>query len=202
MQGLLKNRWWVVVGSFIGCGAHNGTVMASTFGLFLKPVAAEFGWSRAQAAAALAIAGVTSALSSPIWGKLIDRFGIEPVTLCAVTFFGCAMASIALTPPVLPVFLLLYAVAGVASAGASPLPYAKAIIGRFDRRRGLALGLAVAGVGVGGMLVPQAPQARLVRGAFGLTGLWFGDCRREKPPGLSERTIKNEKRNWIILAQT
>jgi MFS family permease len=145
---------------------------------------------------------VTSALSSPIWGKVIDRFGIKPVTLCAVTFFGCAMASIALTPPVLPVFLLLYAVAGVAGAGASPLPYAKAITGRFDRRRGLALGIAVAGVGVGGMPVPQAPQARFVRGAFGLTGLWFGDCRREKPSGLSERSIKNERRNWIILAQT
>ena len=135
MQGLLKNRWWVVVGSFIGCGVDNGVVMAFTFGLFLKPVAAEFGWSRAQVAAALAIAGVTSALSSPIWGKLIDRFGIKPVTLCAVTFFGCAMASIALTPPVPLVFLLLYAVAGVASAGASPLPYAKAITGQFDRRR-------------------------------------------------------------------
>jgi hypothetical protein len=70
MQGLLKNRWWVVGGSFIGCGVDNGVVMAFTFGLFLKPVAAEFGWSRAQVAAALAMAGVTSALSSPIWGKL------------------------------------------------------------------------------------------------------------------------------------
>ena len=172
MQGLLKNRWWVVVGSFIGCGVDNGVVMAFTFGLFLKPVAAEFGWSRAQVAAALAIAGVTSALSSPIWGKLIDRFGIKPVTLCAVTFFGCAMASIALTPPVLPVFLLLYAVAGVASAGASPLPYAKAITGRFDRRRGLALGIAVAGVGVGGMLVPQA--TRLLIDDFGWRSGYVG----------------------------
>jgi hypothetical protein len=78
MQCLLRNRWWVVVGSFIGRGVDNGVVMAFTFGLFLKPVAAEFGWSRAQVAAALAIAGVTSALWSPIWGKLIDRFGIKP----------------------------------------------------------------------------------------------------------------------------
>jgi MFS family permease len=155
MQGLLRSRWWIVVGSFIGCGVDNGVVMAFTFGLFQKPVAVAFGWSRAQVAAALALAGLTSALSSPLWGKLIDRYGIRPVTLCAVPFFAGAMASIALTPPVLPVFLLLYAVAGIASAGASPLPYAKAVIGWFDRRRGLALGISVAGVGIGGMLVPQ-----------------------------------------------
>ena len=172
MQGLLRSRWWIVVGSFIGCGVDNGVVMAFTFGLFQKPVAVAFGWSRAQVAAALALAGLTSALSSPLWGKLIDRYGIRPVTLCAVPFFACAMASIALTPPVLPVFLLLYAVAGIASAGASPLPYAKAVIGWFDRRRGLALGISVAGVGIGGMLVPQG--ARLLIDAFGWRSGYIG----------------------------
>jgi hypothetical protein len=43
MQGLLKNRWWVVVGSFIGSGVYNGIVMAFTFSLFLKPVPPSLG---------------------------------------------------------------------------------------------------------------------------------------------------------------
>src|ERR1700730_9597528 len=69
MQDLLKNRWWIVVGSFIGCGVDNGVVMAFTFGLFQKPVAVAFGWSRAQVAAALALAGAPSTWQLQINGK-------------------------------------------------------------------------------------------------------------------------------------
>ena len=69
MQGLLRSRWWIVVGSFIGCGVDNGVVMAFTFGLFQKPVAVAFGWSRAQVAAALALAGAPSTWQLQINGK-------------------------------------------------------------------------------------------------------------------------------------
>jgi cyanate permease len=48
---------------------------------------------------------------------------------------------------------------GVAAAGQTPLPYAKAISAWFDRRLGLALGIAMAGVGIGAAVVPQIAQA-------------------------------------------
>ncbi len=53
----------------------------------------------------------------------------------------------------------LFALAEAASAFQTPLGYAKAIAAWLDRRRGLALGIAMSGVGLGGFVMPQLAQA-------------------------------------------
>ena len=68
-------------------------------------------------------------------------------------------ASVALIPASPLVFTALYAVMGLTAAGQTPLVYAKAITARFDDKRGLALGIAMAGVGLGAAVVPQFAQA-------------------------------------------
>lgn len=50
---------------------------------------------------------------------------------------------------------MLYVFMGIAGAGQGPLPYVKSISAWFDARRGLALGIAMAGVGIGVFIVPQ-----------------------------------------------
>lgn len=39
-------RWLVVFGSTVALVVSNGPVVLFTFGVFLKPVSEEFGWSR------------------------------------------------------------------------------------------------------------------------------------------------------------
>jgi predicted MFS family arabinose efflux permease len=48
---------------------------------------------------------------------------------------------------------------GLVSAGQAPLPYAKAVSSWFDERRGLALGVAMTGIGIGATVVPQFARA-------------------------------------------
>lgn len=55
-------------------------------------------------------------------------------------------------------FFVLYAICGLFSAGQTPLPYAKAVAACFDARRGIALGVAMAGVGIGTSLIPRWTQ--------------------------------------------
>jgi MFS family permease len=164
------NRWWVVVGSIFGLLVGNGPIMQFTFGVFLLPITQEFGWSRATTSSAL-VAGLTAtALCVPLAGRLIDRYGIRAVTLPAIALFGLCLAALALFATSAPTFIALYALMGVAAAGQTPLPYAKAISAWFDHRRGLALGLAMSGVGLGAALVPQLAQALVAqagwRGAY------------------------------------
>lgn len=166
------NRWWVVVGSVFGLFVGNGPIMQFTFGVFLLPVTKEFGWARSTTSFALVLGLAMTALFVPVAGRLIDRFGIRAVTLPAIVLFSAALASLGLFADTPGKFMTIYALMGVAAAGQTPLPYAKAISAWFDDKRGLALGVAMAGVGLGAALVPQFAQALLAN--FGWKMAYMG----------------------------
>jgi MFS family permease len=169
---IFQNRWWVVVGSFLGLIVSAAPVATNTIGTFIKPISGDLGWTRSQVTLGLALSGFSMALGSVILGRLMDRYGVRPVTLAAVVGFGLAMAAIGFTPRSLTIFTVLYAVQGFVSAGIAPLPYAKSISGIFDRERGLALGIAIGGVGIGTVLVPQ--YAQTIIGNFGWRQAYVG----------------------------
>ncbi|MEE8440003.1 MAG: MFS transporter [Micropepsaceae bacterium] len=154
----LRSPWWVAGGSTMGLIVGNGAIVLFTFGIFLTPITMEFGWARGTVGAANFFAHVTAALATPFVGGLIDRYGIRRTSLSFITLFSLSVAAISLTPPSPLVFFLLYAICGFFSAGQTPMPYAKAVAACFDARRGIALGVAMAGVGIGTSLIPRWTQ--------------------------------------------
>jgi MFS family permease len=105
---------------------------------------------------------LATAICTPLVGRLVDRFGIRAVTLPAIALFAASIAAIGFATSAW-VYIALYALAGVAAAGQTPLAYCKAVSSAFDARRGLALGIAIAGVGVGTALIPQFAQGLITR---------------------------------------
>ena len=159
MSGIkLKNPWWVAGGSTIGLIVGNGAIVLFTFGILLTPIMMEFGWTRGGAGTAMFVSHVTAALATPFVGMLIDRYGIRKTSLSFITLFSLSIAAISLTPASLPIFFLLYAICGFFSAGQTPMPYAKAVSASFDLKRGIALGVAMTGVGIGTSLMPRWTQ--------------------------------------------
>jgi predicted MFS family arabinose efflux permease len=150
----LRNPWSVVAGALIGLIVANGPVMLFTYGILLTPVTEEFGWLRANFGLAILFCHVSAALTVPFVGRLIDRHGIRRVVLTFIVLFAASIAAIGLTPSSPFVFIALYTLAGVFSAGQTVMPYAKAVAAVFDAKRGLALGIALAGVGIGTTLAP------------------------------------------------
>jgi MFS family permease len=161
----LRSPWWVVFGSMIGLIVGNGPIVFFTFGLFLGPVTQEFGWDRATFSSSLLVGHMLAALAYPFLGRAIDRYGIRRVSLTSIVLFALSIASLSLTPPSPTVFIAMAGLCGLVSAGQAPLPYAKAVSSWFDERRGLALGIAMTGIGIGATLVPQF--ARAVIAAYG-----------------------------------
>ncbi|WGS55147.1 MFS transporter (plasmid) [Paraburkholderia sp. D15] len=160
---MFANRWWIVFGSVLGLIVGNVTVLQFSASVLMKPIMAEFGWNRGMVSAAVMLGSICAALATPIAGKLMDRHGIKRITLAAITLFALAIASMSLAPAVPVVFLAMFSLVGLFSAGQAPLPYAKAIAASFDRRRGLAMGLAMTGVGLGAAFVPRLTQVYLER---------------------------------------
>jgi MFS family permease len=153
----LTSPWWISAGSCIALIVVNGSICVFSFGVFIKPLEAEFGWDRASISFALTLCALCSAISLPIAGSLMDRFGVRPVMLTSIVLFAVNVAAIALSN-VLAVFILLVAATGITGVGQGPTGYIKSISSYFDKQRGIAIGIAVSGTGVGTALLPQYAQ--------------------------------------------
>ena len=79
--------------------------------------------------------------------------------------YGCALTSLALLTPHLAHFYLVFVVIGIVGNGTTQMGYARAVSSWFDRRRGVALALVMAGTGVGSMILP--PFAQMIISTYG-----------------------------------
>lgn len=149
--------WLVPIGGALGLIVGNGPISVFAFGVFIGPLEREFGWSRADLGTAMALCALLSAITLPFVGLLMDRFGVRRPLACAIGLLAVNVALIGQSAT-LPMFIALTALTGVTGAAQSPIGYVKSIAGCFDRRRGLAIGIAMSGVGIGTALVPQVVQ--------------------------------------------
>src|ERR1700679_3964551 len=88
--------WRVVLAACLGVMAGFGSLFVYTFSVFVKPLAAEFGWSREAISSGFAIAAVTLGLCSPLLGQWSDRFGPRRIILICMAVYGCAIGSLSL----------------------------------------------------------------------------------------------------------
>ena len=151
---LFRNRWWVVFGSAIGLMVSGGPINIFTFGVFLRAVTEDIHIGRGAFASAMLATNWISAASGPFLGWLLDRYGARRVLLPGAVLFALATAMQAYIIASLLVIYLLFAFKALMGAGLSPVSYAFAVSKWFDRQRGLALGLALAGVGLGTSVIP------------------------------------------------
>ena len=151
--------WRVAVASGVGVFVSFASLLVYTFGVFLKPLAEEFGWSREAVSAAFGIAAMTVAVCSPPLGYLLDRISPRRVIVPCLTIFGCAFASLSLLTPRLWHFYLVFVVLGIVGNGTAQMAYSRAVSSWFDRRRGAALALVMSGGAIGALVLPPAAAA-------------------------------------------
>ena len=89
---------------------------------------------------------------------LVDKQGVRRVLLPSVVMLGVVVSSAYFLTANLWHFYLIWFGIAFLGAGTSPLSYSRVIIKWFDRRRGLALGISLAGVGIGSAVLPQVSQ--------------------------------------------
>ena len=217
----------VVVACTVGNGVSVTPMVYTVFGLFLIPIATEFGWPRAGVSFVLLIIAIAGAIGYPIVGRMIDRYGARPVILTGNVLFAASVASVSLTEASRIQFYSAYALIGITAAIPSSVMFTKVIAGWFDQRRGLFLGIAGGlGNGIGAALSPlfvyalissygwragfQGIGAAIILIGFPVLYLLLRDPPRgvsrsatehlEKTAGLSLTEALRTSTFWIILA--
>jgi len=150
--------WWIVAASMLAISTGIAPFVYGSFGLFMIPLGEEFGWNRTELSVSLSFLLFTSALCMPVVGRLVDQFGIRRVLMPSMILLGLCLLAIPAYVSALWHLSLVLALAGTLGAANNTVSFMPVLSAWFDRRRGLALGIAVAGIGLGYFYVPVLVQ--------------------------------------------
>jgi MFS family permease len=166
--------WRVALASSACVLVSFASLLVYTFAIFLKPLSAEFGWSREAISLAFGIAALAVAACSPPLGWLLDRYPARRIILPCLTIFGCAFASLSLLTRHLWQLYVTFLILGIVGNGTAHLAYSRALTTWFRERRGVAFSLLLGGGAVGAMILPPIAEALIHavgwRASFGILG--------------------------------
>lgn len=121
-----------------------GFAVRASFGVFQIPVAAEFGWPRAEFSLAIAIQNLAWGIGQPLFGAFAERFGDRRAIILGALLYaaGLVLSAFAFTPLQHQLLEILVGF-GIAGTGFGVI---LAVVGRAtsDENRSLSLGIATA----------------------------------------------------------
>ena len=163
--------WYVLAAAFAVMFFNSGG--RSTIGIMMKPMADDLGWSRGAISAAVFVNLGMYALAGIVTGRLYDRYGPKWVIAGSTLLFSAGFALMA-TMHSLWQFLLYYGVLSAAGLGGVTVPIFGSIIGNwFERRRGVAVSLALAGGCLGQFFLVPVFSDTVLHSGWRTTSLWI-----------------------------
>src|SRR5690242_11534178 len=159
----LYRGWWVVVAAIVGLSLSTGPLLVYTAGVFAKSLTLEFECDRASIAGAVSLLDIVGALAAPTAGRLVDRYGAQPVIASSITGLSLCLVGFSIARPPLWHLYFLYVAAGVVGVASTPVTYSRVVADWFDRDRAFSLGVAGAGVSLGAFITPSLAQFLLAR---------------------------------------
>jgi MFS family permease len=155
---------WIVLAAMTLCMAIASGLRA-VFGVYIKPLEAEFGWSRSAISGVAALSLLLLGAVGPLAGRLADRWGPRRVTLLSVGLLGVGAIGASAIQTLWQAYLTTGILMGIGSGGLG-LATGSVIAARwFESRRGLAIGIAAGGMSAGQLVIIPIATALM---------LWFG----------------------------
>lgn len=162
--------WVIAAASGLGIGCGVSVFIPSTLGLLVGPLGKEMGWTpQALFLCPLFAAIATVFIATPV-GALIDKYGARRMIAFGFLAQAAITASFYFLSTDIAALYARYALFAVLGTATTAVAFTRLISAWFDRDRGLALGIALAGTGVGGAIWSLLAQYFIVkhgwRGAF------------------------------------
>lgn len=150
----LARGWPIVLAAALAIGVGTMGIGFYSLGLFVRPLEAEYGWSRAAVSGAATFQQFGIFLSAPVVGWIADRWGARPIALASFIATPLALLALSHVGPTVVAWDALWLLVSLAGAGTTPAIWARIVSLRFDAARGLALGLMLMGTGTAAILAP------------------------------------------------
>jgi predicted MFS family arabinose efflux permease len=138
----------------LGMSTNPGPFVFASFGLFMLAFHREFGWGRGDLSLALTGLTISCAVALPIVGRMIDRIGARKIQVASMAVQALLLAAVPLVVSEIWHLTLLLIALGALTASANGVAYMHVVSAWFYRKRGLAIGLVMAGTGLGYAYVP------------------------------------------------
>ncbi len=166
-----RQGWALVLAAFVGFSFFS--LPTASMGVFMQPIGDEFGWGRTLIAAGTSISSVVTALLSPFFGILIDRYGSRRLALPGLVITALAMASIALANGSQVQWLAIWAFYALISITVKTTVWTAAVSGVFTSGRGLALGLTLSGTAAAQIIAPPLSNWLVDEYGWRLAYVWL-----------------------------
>jgi len=163
-----RSGWTVVLAAFLGVSV--GAMPTHAMGVLVKPLSEAFGWTRAEISVVPLFVSISTLVLSPLVGFIVDRQGARRVVLWGMPLYAASLAMVSLSSGDLVLFYLLYGLMAVVHPVIGPLIWSLGVASRFDKQRGLALGISMAGMATLGTVTPILTQLALER--LGVDLVW------------------------------
>lgn len=164
--------WWIVLGSAIML-AVLGPASVAVANLFQTPVTEEFGISNSQFAISNSLVLGVGVFLSPFISRKLASKHFKLVYSIGVIIYGLAYMGFGLTPNIY-IFYLLSLFVGFGFMTTTMIPVSMLVNNWFVKQRGLALSLALAGLGVGGVIFSQVLTPLIINVGWRQTYLIYG----------------------------
>ncbi len=145
--------WRVVAAAFVAQLVANGCTFL-TFGVFVVPLSEAFETTRGTISAAPGLAMLAMGIAGPFVGRAIDGGPMRAIMLTGVALLSGGLLLLSLATALWQMALVFCLLVAVGAALFGPLAASALVVNWFVRRRGLALGVAVAGATAASFLMP------------------------------------------------
>jgi MFS family permease len=163
------SKYWYL--PMVAAVANIATVIhIYTLGPFMAPLEAEFGWSRAQISSAITVSNGINAAGGVLVGYLIDRYGPRRIGLIGICVMSIAFALVGTATGSYSNWIFLWFLISLGAAWTQPTIWTSAVSSRFDKSRGFAIAVTIAGSSIAATALPIIATEAII--GFGWRGAY------------------------------
>lgn len=148
-------------------------VITSGTGLFIGPISAEFGWSRALASSGVSITAALTFLFSPLFGVFIDKWGVRRMAIPGLIMMAVVISSLSQLTGAVWQWFAVWTLYSVATLMTKSTVWTASANSTFDAGRGMALALVMSGSAVAQAFTPMIAEYLIRMHGWRMAFVWL-----------------------------